>query len=73
MAGILLGFAGCAALILFSKGEEASTDAYYAMLIVVATFLYGLSNNIISKFLQGCNPILMTGVAMALKIGRAHV
>ena len=66
MAGILLGFAGCAALILFSKGEEASTDAYYAMLIVVATFLYGLSNNIISKFLQGCNPILMTGVAMAL-------
>lgn len=64
--GILVGFAGSAALVIYSSDGNTSSNVFYASLIVLATFLYGLSNNIIIRYLQGCNPIVMTGVAMAI-------
>ncbi|MEI7801225.1 MAG: EamA family transporter [Bacteroidota bacterium] len=63
--GILVGFAGSAMLIVFNSEGGGASNIYYAAMIVVATVLYGLSNNIIMRYLQGCNPILMTAVAMA--------
>ncbi len=63
--GIFVGFAGSAMLILFNSDGGSNSNILYATMIVVATVLYGLSNNIIMRYLQGCNPILMTAVAMA--------
>lgn len=63
--GILVGFGGSVMLILFNNEGGTESNIYYATLIIIATALYGLSNNIITKYLQGCNPILMTATAMA--------
>ena len=63
--GILVGFGGSAMLIIFNSEGGNNSNILYAAMIVVACILYGLSNNIIMRYLQGCNPILMTAVAMA--------
>ncbi len=65
ITGILVGFGGSVMLILFNNEGCTESNIYYATLIIIATALYGLSNNIIIKYLQGCNPILMTATAMA--------
>ncbi len=65
ITGILVGFGGSVMLILFNNEGGTESNIYYATLIIIATALYGLSNNIIIKHLQGCNPILMTATAMA--------
>ncbi len=65
VTGILVGFGGSVMLIIFNNESGANSNVFYATLIIIATFLYGLSNNIIIKYLQGCSPVLMTATAMA--------
>lgn len=65
VTGILVGFGGSVMLIIFNNESGANSNVFYATLIIIATFLYGLSNNIIIKYLQGCSPVLMTATAMS--------
>jgi len=65
ITGILVGFGGSVMLIIFNNESGENSNVFYATLIIIATFLYGLSNNIIIKYLQGCSPVLMTATAMA--------
>jgi drug/metabolite transporter (DMT)-like permease len=45
--GILLGFAGAAGLVISKTGLSLNMDLGYSMLLVIATFFYGISANTI--------------------------
>lgn len=63
--GVAVGFVGCAALILLSHKPHGTYDNNYwfALLLVAATFLYGMSNQILIHFLHGKSSMLITPVA----------
>jgi drug/metabolite transporter (DMT)-like permease len=63
--GVLVGFAGCAGLILLTHKPHGAYDNnyWYALLIVAATFLYGMSNQVLMHHLKGLSSLLITPVA----------
>ena len=64
--GIITGFAGTIALILFTHSNDGNTQAEYALLIVIGTIMYGLSNQILQRWLQNENPVTITAIAFLL-------
>jgi drug/metabolite transporter (DMT)-like permease len=62
-AGVLIGFIGLL-LLSFSTGFS-SNNFGYALLVLVATVLYGLNVNIVSHYLQGIDPFKMATVSLA--------
>ena len=64
IAGVLVGFAGL--LILnFSKGTIAINDLGSTVLILIATMMYGLNVNMVSKYLKEVDAIKIATVSMA--------
>ena len=65
MFGVLTGFIGCAGLILLSQQQNGmyDNDFRFVLLIVLATFLYGMSNQVLIHKLTGLNTMLITPVA----------
>lgn len=61
--GMLLGLAGAVGLIAQS-GFEGDIDLWYSLVIVIATFCYGLSVNFIHYKLKGETPISIASVAL---------
>jgi drug/metabolite transporter (DMT)-like permease len=63
--GVVVGFVGCAGLILLTHKSHDTYDNnyWYALLLVLATFLYGMSNQILMHFLKGKSSMLITPVA----------
>jgi drug/metabolite transporter (DMT)-like permease len=64
--GIGIGFLGAAGLAVSGDKDEISANLTYGLLIVAATFCYGLSVNIIRKYLSGVNAITATVWALCL-------
>lgn len=64
--GIFLGFAG--SILLITKGDQLSIDFSnpYALLILGATFLYGLNTNILSYHLSEVRPIVISSFSVGL-------
>lgn len=64
--GVLLGFIGAILLVFFGKGDQevAGGQAFYASLVLMACFLYGLSVNIMRQYLQGIKPIAVTAFSL---------
>lgn len=62
--GVLIGLAGLLILSL-SKGGISTDNAGYTLLILLATFLYGLNVNLVSFYLKGINPVQMATVSLA--------
>lgn len=65
VAGVLVGFAGLVILSL-SKGETTLEGQGFLLLILVATFFYGLNVNLITQYLRGINAVHLTAVSLAL-------
>ncbi len=66
IAGILVGFFGAASLVLFahhSAQQTLNSDMKYALLIVLATCMYGFNLNIMRKYLLGVKPIEIASLA----------
>jgi drug/metabolite transporter (DMT)-like permease len=63
--GVLTGFAGAVALLLWSDDKGQSSNAVYALLIVVATLFYAISVNSIKKYLSDMNSIAATAWSFA--------
>jgi len=63
--GVVVGFIGCAGLIFLTHKSHGTHDNNYwfALLLVLATFLYGMSNQILMNFLRGKSSMLITPVA----------
>lgn len=64
--GILLGFVG--SIVLISSGNNLSFDFSnpYALLIMGATFLYGVNTNILSYHLSEVRPIVISSFSVGL-------
>ena len=65
-AGVLLGLAGAAWLILLSGKSFSSETPLYALLPVLATLCYGISSNIVRHKIGGLSPFHITTAAMTL-------
>lgn len=64
--GIITGFAGTIGLILFTHSSDGTTQAEYALLIVIGTVMYGLSNQILQRWLHDENPVTITAIAFMM-------
>jgi drug/metabolite transporter (DMT)-like permease len=63
IAGVLIGFIGLL-LLGFSNGFNTSNFGY-ALLVVLATVMYGLNVNVVSIYLKGIDPFKMATVSLA--------
>lgn len=63
--GLLLGFLGCVILITINQKGEVSLNAY-ALLVVLATVLYGFNINITKRYLSDINPVHIATVSIAM-------
>lgn len=63
--GMLVGFSGAVVLVLAS-GQEIDfwSNAFYSFLVVIATICYGLSTNIMKRYLNTTPSLLATGYAL---------
>jgi drug/metabolite transporter (DMT)-like permease len=62
--GVVIGFAGLLVLSL-SKGGISLQNLDYALLILLATLLYGINVNLVSYYLKGIDPFHMATVSLA--------
>jgi len=65
IVGVLIGFAGLL-LLGFSGGAIDISNIKYALLILLATIMYGLNVNLVSRYLQGYNPLHTAPVTLLL-------
>ena len=65
VTGVLVGLAGLILLSL-SRGPVSIEDLGFTMLILLATFFYGLNVNLVTHYLQGVNPFHMATLSMSM-------
>jgi drug/metabolite transporter (DMT)-like permease len=63
IAGILIGFLGAALLILFGDSGGLGNNMIYGLFIVLATFCYGLSANLVQAYMHDVKPIIIGSVS----------
>lgn len=64
--GIFIGFIGSLILVTAGSSSNLSDINYYALLIVLATILYGFNVNIIKYYLGDIRPVHITSFSMML-------
>ncbi len=62
--GITIGFIGALGLLMVGKKDTMDNNLLYVFFVVLATICYGLSVNIIKKYLNDANPVTCTVWAM---------
>jgi drug/metabolite transporter (DMT)-like permease len=67
--GVLMGFSGLLLLtflpLLITQKSISFNNFSYTLLIVLATFLYGINVNMVGHFLKGLNPVHIATVSLA--------
>jgi drug/metabolite transporter (DMT)-like permease len=63
--GIIIAFGG-SILLMFGKGMQDATDVSFSLLIVLATFLYGINVNLAKKYLNDVGSLKAASVALSL-------
>ncbi|WP_337042430.1 DMT family transporter [Emticicia sp. 17c] len=58
--GLVLGFVGSLTLILSASKDGLSFNNPYALLVIIATLMYGFNVNITGKYLSSINPVLLS-------------
>ncbi len=66
IAGILVGFIGAALLILFGNSGGLGGDLSYGLFVILATFFYGLSANLVQTYTYDVKPIITASVTFML-------
>lgn len=64
--GVVAGLIAAAALVYFEEGEDKFRNAYYGLLVVIATVCYAVSVNVIKKYLNDLGSITTTVWAFSL-------
>ena len=64
--GIFIGFLGSILLVTAGSGYDLTQINYYALLIVLATILYGFNVNILKYYLGDLRPVHITSFSMML-------
>lgn len=68
IAGMTVAFAGSLLLLLFQDPSGLKINGSYGWLIVLATVSYGISSNIIKKFLFDIRPVTINAVAFSFML-----
>jgi drug/metabolite transporter (DMT)-like permease len=58
--GVIIGFIGCALLVLFGENQNTTENYYFALLIVLASIFYGINVNLIKKYLSDLKPLTIS-------------
>ena len=58
--GVIIGFVGCALLVLSGSEANSTENYYYAILIVLASIFYGINVNLIKKYLSDLKPLTIS-------------
>jgi drug/metabolite transporter (DMT)-like permease len=58
--GVIIGFVGCAFLVLSGSESNSTENYYYAILIVIASIFYGINVNLIKKYLSDLKPLTIS-------------
>ena len=66
LVGIILGFMGTLIIFMGKGGGAEQFPLYYGLLIVIATFCYGVSANTVSHSLKSMNPLIISTVSFML-------
>lgn len=66
LAGITLGLLGTSIIFLSKTEGNASFPFLYGLMIVVATFCYGISANTVSNYLKGVHPLIISTVSFSM-------
>jgi len=64
--GIILGFVGTAIIFISKHEGVVEFSLFYGLLIVLATFCYGISANTVSKYLKGVKPLVISTVSFVM-------
>lgn len=64
--GIFIGFLGSILLVTAGSGYDLSKINYYALLVVLATILYGFNVNILKYYLGDIRPVHITSFSMMM-------
>ncbi|MTI29967.1 DMT family transporter [Xanthovirga aplysinae] len=64
LLGIMIGFVGTAVLVLSGQGNDLNSVNMYALLIVVATFMYGNNLNLVKFHLSDLNSMVISSVSI---------
>lgn len=72
IAGVLIGFAGLVLLtvapVMMGEKTISFSNSNYILLILGATFLYGINVNMVSHYLKGINPFHIATVSLAFMV-----
>ena len=68
LIGIAVAFSGVILLMLYQPKHGATTNPNFAWLIVAATLCYGISANMIKKYLYDVRPITITALSFAIML-----
>lgn len=66
--GLLIGFAGSVILSFVGGAGELGTFNYYALFVILATLLYGISGNMIKGYVKTFDPVVLVSLT-TLTIG----
>lgn len=66
IVGVLLGLAGAVILILMSGNGSVEGNIWYAILMVVASFSYGINGNVVGTYLKEMNALFISAAAFGL-------
>lgn len=66
LLGISLGFLGTLLIFFTKQGATGSFPLNYGLLIVLATFCYGISGNTVGRYLQNVSPIIISTVSFSI-------
>ncbi len=62
--GVIVGFCGAVALVLIKANGQLEQNYTYGLYIVLATFLYGISVNVVKHKLQSLPPLQISAMAI---------
>ena len=65
IAGVIVGFAGLCLLMISGKKGISFENTEFALLILLATVLYGVNINLVSHYLKNINPIHLATVSLS--------
>ncbi len=66
--GLLIGFSGSLVISFVSGTGELGTFNYYALFVILATLLYGISGNMIKEYVNNFNPVVLVALATLLTV-----
>ena len=64
--GVILGFVGATMLFILGDSGDSSNNQWYGLFVVIGTFCYGFSSNIVQHNLTGIRSLIISAVSFCM-------